>query len=191
LLFIPLDPKGHSAYKRALYSDRLHGSEVSADVDDTNTYGRSSGMTLARIGMVLTGMGILLTLACASHQHFPESSLTGGVFEVKIDNSATPQSVTAKRGDEVRWINMSNTPVDVSVVQTREELISCQKGFASTNLGYLFGTSEYENIVMATVRPNESASLCFAISGKYVYTLRKDPSTAGSLDKKSGSITIE
>jgi len=148
-------------------------------------------MTLARIGMVLTGMGILLTLACASHQHFPESSLTGGVFEVKIDNSATPQSVTAKRGDEVRWINMSNTPVDVSVVQTREELISCQKGFASTNLGYLFGTSEYENIVMATVRPNESASLCFAISGKYVYTLRKDPSTAGSLDKKSGSITIE
>jgi len=148
-------------------------------------------MGLARIGMVLTGVGMLLTLACASHQHFPESSLTGGVFEVKIDNSVTPQSVTAKRGDEVRWINMSNTPVDVSVVQTREELISCQKGFASTNLGYLFGTSEYENIVMATVRPNESASLCFAISGKYVYTLRKDPSTTGSLDKKSGSITIE
>jgi len=148
-------------------------------------------MGLARIGMVLTGVGILLTLACASHQHFPESSLTGEVFEVKIDNSVTPQSVTAKRGDEVRWINMSNTPVDVSVVQTREELISCQKGFASTNLGYLFGTSEYENIVMATVRPNETASLCFAISGKYVYTLRKDPSTTGSLDKKSGSITIE
>jgi len=134
---------------------------------------------------------MILTLACASHQHFPESSLTGEVFEVKIDNSVTPQSVTAKRGDEVRWINMSNTPVDVSVVQTREELISCQKGFASTNLGYLFGTSEYENIVMATVRPNETASLCFAISGKYVYTLRKDPSTTGSLDKKSGSITIE
>jgi len=148
-------------------------------------------MGLARIGMVLTGVGMILTLACASHQHFPESSLTGEVFEVKIDNSVTPQSVTAKRGDEVRWINMSNTPVDVSVVQTREELISCQKGFASTNLGYLFGTSEYENIVMATVRPNETASLCFAISGKYVYTLRKDPSTTGSLDKKSGAITIE
>ena len=148
-------------------------------------------MTLARIGMVLAGVGIFLTLACASHKHFPESSLTGGVFEVKIDNSLTPQSVTAKRGDEVRWINMSNASLDVSVVQTREELISCQKGFASTNLGYLFGTSEYENIVMATVRPNESASLCFAIRGKYVYTLRKDPSTTGSLDKMSGSITIE
>ena len=148
-------------------------------------------MTFARIGMVFAGAGILLTLACASHTHFPESSLTGGVFEVKIDNSLMPQSVNAKRGDEVRWINMSNAPVDVSVVQTREELISCQKGFASTNLGYLFGTSEYENIVMATVRPNEFASLCFAIPGKYVYTVRKDPSTTGSLDKTSGSITIE
>ena len=148
-------------------------------------------MTFARIGMVLAGSGILLTLACASHTHFPESSLTGGVFEVRIDNSLMPQSVNAKRGDEVRWINMSNAPVDVSVVQTREELISCQKGFASTNLGYLFGTSEYENIVMATVRPNEFASLCFAITGKYVYTVRKDPSATGSLDKTSGSITIE
>ena len=148
-------------------------------------------MTFARIRMVLAGAGILLTLACTSHTHFPESSLTGGVFEVKIDNSLMPQSVTAKRGDEVRWINMSNATVDVSVIQTREELVSCQKGFASTNLGYLFGTSEYENIVMATVRPNEFASLCFAIPGKYVYTVRKDPSTTGSLDKTSGSITIE
>jgi plastocyanin len=148
-------------------------------------------MHLARIGILLTGVAVLVTMGCASHQHFPESSLTGGVFEIKIDNSLTPQSVTAKRGDEVKWINMSNDPVDVSLVQTREELISCQKGFASTNLGYLFGTSEYENIVMATVRPNESASLCFAISGKYVYTLRKDPSTTGSLDKMSGSITVE
>ena len=67
-------------------------------------------MTLARIGMVVAGVGILLTLACASHKHFPESSLTGGVFEVKIDNSLTAQSVTAKRGDEVKWINMSNAP---------------------------------------------------------------------------------
>ena len=148
-------------------------------------------MTFVRIRMVLAGAGILLTLACTSHTHFPESSLTGGVFEVKIDNSLMPQSVTAKRGDEVRWINMSNATVDVSVIQTREELVSCQKGFASTNLGYLFGTSEYENIVMATVRPNEFASLCFAIPGKYVYTVRKDPSTTGSLDKTSGSITIE
>jgi plastocyanin len=148
-------------------------------------------MNLVRVGMLGAIVAMLVTLGCGSHQRFPESSLTGGVFELKIDDSLTPQSVTAKRGDEVKWINKSNAQVDVSVVQTREELISCQKGFASTNLGYMFGTSEYENIVMATVRPNESASLCFAIPGKYTYTVRKDPSKTGSLDKMTGSITVE
>jgi plastocyanin len=104
-----------------------------------------------------------------------------------------PMVVTAKRGDEVRWINASNGPVEVSVVQTREELISCQKGFASTDLGYLMGTSEYENIVMATVPQNEFASLCFAQPGKYAYSVRKDPSMTGkgSTEKSSGSVIVE
>ncbi|HET7909751.1 MAG TPA: hypothetical protein VFL19_03495, partial [Nitrospira sp.] len=74
-------------------------------------------------------------------------------------------------------------------VQTREELISCQKGFASTNLGYMFGTSEYENMVMATVHPNEFASLCFAISGTYVYTVRTHPK--GPANTVTGSIIVE
>jgi plastocyanin len=146
-------------------------------------------MNLAYIATAVALSAILLSIGCARHQPFPESSLTGGVLEVKIDETITPTSVTAKRGDEVRWINMSKAPVDVSVVQTREELISCQKGFASTNLGYLFGTSEYENIVMATVLPNESASLCFAISGKYAYTVRMHPQSPST--KITGSITVE
>jgi plastocyanin len=147
-------------------------------------------MNVSRAGSLLAVL-MLVSSGCAGHKPFPESSLTGHVQEVKIGAAITAADVTAKRGDEVRWINMGNAPVDVSVVQTQEELISCQKGFASTNLGYVFGTSEYENIVMAKVRPNESASLCFALPGKYVYTLRKDPSVTGSLDKTTGSITIE
>ena len=146
-------------------------------------------MNPVRMAIGLALLGILSPLGCASHQPFPASSLTGGIFEVKIDEVVTPALVTAKRGDEVRWINISKAPVDVSVVQTREELISCQKGFASTNLGYLFGTSEYENIVVATVLPNEFASLCFAIPGKYVYTVRRHP-TAPS-NKITGSIIVE
>ena len=148
-------------------------------------------MNLARIAIVVALVGMLIAIGCGTQKHFPESSLTGGVHEIRIGELLAPSVVTAQRGDEVRWINESKTPVEVSVVQTREELISCQKGFASTNLGYLFGTSEYENIVMAKVPPNESASLCFAIPGKFVYTVRKDPSVTGSLDKITGSVTIE
>ena len=148
-------------------------------------------MKVLHAGKLLAGLGILATMGCLSHQPFPDSSITGTVLEVKIGESLTPPSITAKRGDEVRWINMGDATVDISVVQTREELISCQKGFASTNLGYLFGTSEYENIVMATVLPNQFASLCFAIPGKYVYTVRTDPSRKGSVNKITGSLIIE
>ena len=148
-------------------------------------------MNLARAGILLAVAGIVATVGCGSHTRFPESSLTGGVSEVKIGESVTPPDLIAKRGDEIRWINMSDKPVDVAVVQTQEELISCQKGFASTNLGYLFGTSEYENIVMATVRPSEYAGLCFSIPGKYGYTIRRDSSITGSAKKLTGTITIE
>jgi plastocyanin len=147
-------------------------------------------MNLGPVGLLMVGI-ILVATGCGAHQRFPSSSITGGVFLVTIGESVSPAAVTVKRGDEVRWINEGNAPVEVAVVQTREELISCQKGFASTNLGYLFGTSEYENIVMATVRPNEFAGLCFAMPGKFVYTVRKGPSWAGSPTKVSGSITVE
>jgi plastocyanin len=148
-------------------------------------------MNFACAGILVMAMGTLLTAGCAPHKRFPESSLTGTVYELKIGESVTPPDLTAKRGDEVRWINMNNAPVDVALVQTQEELISCQKGFGSTNLGYVFGTSEYENIVMATVRPSEYAGLCFSIPGKYSYTIRTGPSSAGSTHKLTGSITIE
>jgi plastocyanin len=147
-------------------------------------------MHLRRVGLLVAGV-IFAAAGCGGHQHFPSSSLTGGVFLVSIGESVSPALVTVKRGDEVRWINQGNAPVDVAVVQTREELISCQRGFASTNLGYLFGTSEYENIVMATVRPKEFASLCFSMPGKFVYTVRKTSSAGGSPTKVSGSITVE
>ena len=146
-------------------------------------------MNLARLTSVVPIIGLVCSMGCGPHRPFPASSLTGGIFEVQIAESVSPMVVTAKRGDEVRWFNMSKAPVDISMVQTRDELISCQKGFASTNLGYMFGTSDYENIVMATVQPNEFASLCFAISGKYVYTVRMRPGAPG--DTTSGSIIVE
>ena len=146
-------------------------------------------MSLARLALVMPLIGVLCSIGCVSHRSFPTSSLTGGVFEVQIAESLTPMVVTAKRGDEVRWFNTSKAPVDISMVQTREELISCQKGFGSTNLGYMFGTSDYENIVMATVQPNEFASLCFAIPGKYAYTVRTHPGDPSS--RITGSIIVE
>ena len=149
-------------------------------------------MTLTRISVFLVRLGILVTVGCAgSPPPFPESSLTGGLFEVKIGESLTPKVVTAKRGDEVRWVNTTGGPVDIALMQSQDELISCQKGFASPGWGYLFQSSELEILLVATVHPNDSASLCFAIPGTYAYTVRTKTATTGRATRIAGSITIE
>ena len=125
-------------------------------------------MNLMRIGVLL---GILVTVGCASH--FPQSSLTGKVFQVKIGESLSPQVVTVQQGDEVRWINTRSRPVDISF-ESLEGVVSCRKGFVSTGWGYLFGAPGPEFLVTATVHSNDSASLCFSTSGTYPYTVRMD-----------------
>jgi plastocyanin len=148
-------------------------------------------MNLTRVGVLLVRVAILVTVGCASHPPFPESSLTGELFEVKIGESLTPRLVTAKRGDEVRWVNTTSGPVDISFVQSQDDLISCQKGFVSAGWGYLFGSMKHESLVVATVRTNDSASLCFAIPGTYAYTVRTKTATTGHDTRLAGTITIE
>ena len=137
-------------------------------------------MNLMRIGVLL---GILVTLGCASH--FPQSSLTGKVFQVKIGESLSPQVVTVQRGDEVRWINTRSGPVGISF-ESLEGVVSCRKGFVSTGWGYLFGAPGPEFLATAMVHNNDSASLCFSTSGTYPYTVRMD--TALRID---GIVKIE
>lgn len=148
-------------------------------------------MNLTRISGLLVRFGILVTVGCASPP-FPESSLTGVLFEVKIGESLTPTVVTAKRGDEVRWVNTTNGPVDISFVQTLDNLISCQKGFVSTGWGYLFASSsEIDFLLVARVHTNDSASLCFTTPGTYTYTIRTNTATTGHGARIAGSVMIE
>lgn len=149
-------------------------------------------MNLTRISVFLVRLGMLVTVGCAgSPPPFPESSLTGGLFEVKIGESLTPKVVTVKRGDEVRWVNTTSGPVDIAFMQSQDDLISCQKGFASPGWGYLFQSSDREFLMVATLHTNDSASLCFATSGTYTYTVRTKTGTTGHARRIAGSVTIE
>ena len=149
-------------------------------------------MHLTRIGVFLVKLGILVTVGCAGYPPpFPASSLTGGLFEVKIGEALTPKAVTVKQGDEVRWVNTTSGPVDIALMQSHDDLISCQKGFASPGWGFLFQASVLEYLLIATVHPNDSASLCFAIPGTYAYTVRTKTVKTGHATRIAGSITIE
>lgn len=131
---------------------------------------------------------MLVTDGCASTP-FPGSSLTGGVSEVKIDESLTPKVVSAKPGDEVRWVNTTSGSAGIVFVDPLDGRVSCQKGFVSAGWSNLFRPSEPNFFVVATVQSYDFASLCFSTPGTFHYTVRmKDAITSTAI---TGTVTIE
>jgi len=147
-------------------------------------------MHMMRISALFVGFGLLVTVGCASPP-FPASSLTGGISQVKIDESLTPKVVTAKPGDEVRWVNTTNGSVDLAFLEPLDKRVSCQKGFVSAGWGYLFGTSDPEFLVVATVHSHDSASICFSTPGTYAYTVQIRKTATGTAASLAGTVMIE
>ena len=148
-------------------------------------------MNLMRMGSILVWLGVLVTVGCASHPPFPESSLTGRIVEVKVGESITPKEITAKEGDEVRWVNTTSATVDISFEKSLDGIISCQKGFLSEGWGYLFGGSEPEFLIIARLHSHEHVSLCFSTPGTYTYDVRGDKTATGHAIRRAGTVTIE
>lgn len=146
-----------------------------------------------RIDLLLMGIGILfMTAGCASRLPFPETTLTGRVVEVTISEALIPHEIIVKQGDEVRWINMTGSAVDISFVKSLDVAVSCQKGFVSSGWGYLFGGSDVDYLVVATVYSHDYASLCFSTPGTYTYTVRMDKTGSGKGGTKiAGTVTVE
>ncbi len=147
-------------------------------------------MNLMRMGVLLV-LGVLVTVGCASHPPFPESSLTGRIVEVQVGQSLTPQKITAKEGDEVKWVNTTSLPVDIAFDQSLDGVVSCQKGFVSTGWGYLFGGSEPDFLLIAQVHSRDSASLCFSTRGTYTYHVHVEQAATSTAPRIAGTITIE
>lgn len=147
-------------------------------------------MNLIRMGVIFV-LGVLVTGGCASHPPFPESSLTGRIVEVQVGQSLTPQRVTAKEGDEVKWVNTTSLPVDIAFDQSLDGFVSCQRGFVSTGWGYLFGSSHVDFLVIAQVHSRDSASLCLSNPGTYTYHVHMEQAATSTAPRLAGTITIE
>lgn len=150
-------------------------------------------MNVMRVNLRFVWLWALVTVGCASHPPFPESSLTGKMVEVQIGESLTPKEITAKPGDEVRWVNSTSNAVDISFSELLDGRVSCQKGFVSTGWGYLFGggSAQPESLVVATVHSEKYASLCFSTPGTYAYTMRRETTEKSNEAGINGTVTIE
>lgn len=148
-------------------------------------------MNVMRMGLMLVRLGVLVTVGCAGHPTLPESSLTGRIVEVKVGESLTPMEITAKQGDEVRWVNTTSDAVDIAMDKSLDGVVSCQKGFLSKGWGYLFEGSEPDFLIIAKLHSHDHVSLCFSTPGTYTYAVQRAMAATGHATRLAGTVTIE
>lgn len=100
-------------------------------------------------------------LAFESCQHLPESTRGGYTREVFIHERSPADVLQVNANDEVRWTNRQGVPVRITVLDYVLNNLSCRRNFS----GHYYSGAE------ATLRQNESASLCFRKAGIVRYTI--------------------
>jgi plastocyanin len=127
---------------------------------------------------------LLATAGCAAiagTAGIADSTRTGVIHDVSFEERMTPAYLQVQIGDEVRWINQRSTPVTLQFLGDALEDVVCQAGFSNL----LRRQQE-----AATIKPNESASLCFGRVGTVTYNARMDSPVAGGQMIESGTIRI-
>ncbi len=114
-----------------------------------------------RLAGLLIGAGLLASCAAASPGATPLRT-----HYIHIQDSVSPHRLDVRVGDEVRWRNLRNEPVKISLLSHLSSAgISCQTGFS--RFGMLDDT--------ATIPPNAYVSLCFARAGSIQYNVWLKP----------------
>lgn len=110
-----------------------------------------------RLAGLFIGAGLLAACAAAS----PGTTLLQTHY-IHIQDAVSPQHLNVHVGDEVRWQNLRNEPVRISLLsQLSRSGVSCQTGFS--HFGSLDDTT--------TIPPNAYVSLCFSRTGSIQYNV--------------------
>jgi plastocyanin len=126
----------------------------------------------------LVGIALSVGLtACAG----PQTSRSGEIHTVKIEQEPHPADLIVNIGDEVRWVNHRTLPVRLDLVGDVHEGLSCERGFSN-----FLGMKTEE----ATIKPSESVAACFSKVGVIKYNLRMDSALQGGKTITSGTVQI-
>jgi hypothetical protein len=103
---------------------------------------------------------IFIAVSCSG---LPDSTRTGSVKTIVIEESLPDAQVSVQRGDEVRWVNQRDGSVEITFLDPLEGKVNCRRGFGLLDI-----------INATTLKPQKSVSLCFSEPGSLRYTLRLD-----------------
>lgn len=132
----------------------------------------------------MTCAALLATAGCAAiagTAGIAETTRTGTIHDVIFEERMTPVNLRVQPGDEIRWVNQRSMPVTVEFLGNALDDVTCQSGFSNLL------RRQQES---ATIRPNESASLCFGRVGTVTYNARMESAVAGGQMIESGTIRI-
>jgi len=108
---------------------------------------------------------------------------TGMVKNIVIKDTITPDALTVRAGDEVRWINQRQDSVTVTIDGPLEHNVSCRNGFSKA-MGMGVDNS-------TTLASNDTAGLCFSRVGTVKYSVKPSSDTRTTMADTHGSITVQ
>lgn len=128
------------------------------------------------IGFIALG----LITACSGT---PEITRTGNVKNIIIRDGITPEELTVRTGDEVRWINQRMGDIRVEFIEPINRQISCNKGF------HVLAGMGTDNT--ADLGQDQTASICFTQVGTKRYVVRMDSTAPSGEKSQTGTVTVE
>ncbi|MGC3976701.1 MAG: hypothetical protein QM771_20315 [Nitrospira sp.] len=130
---------------------------------------------VSTLGIVLLGAA---AYGCTS---LPDTTRTAVVQDVKIEEKLSSEHIRVQAGDEVRWVNYRKLGVRVEVPNVTTDDLSCQRGFSN----WMGSFRE-----VATLKPNETAALCFEKAGVFNYIVRAETSLGGGMQVLPGTVGV-
>jgi hypothetical protein len=129
-----------------------------------------SGERCAMNPLILASLLLVSLFVGCARPPLPQSSLTGKITEVKIGEVLTPEVIEVEAGDEVKWVNMTNSRVHVSLEKRTTASLSCRRGFVFEE-GYPVGPPATSVISSPFLVPRSTAiSLPVSALPRQVYT---------------------
>lgn len=131
------------------------------------------------VGLVMAlGVGSVVT-GCSLKERVQR---TGTVRYVQILYEVKPPTLYARVGDEIRWLNLQSSPVQVGILNGGwHGHVACEKGFKR------FGTMED----MVVIAPQEYVSLCFAKPATVHYNVWLDAQNLKGSMSPTATIRID
>jgi plastocyanin len=128
------------------------------------------------------GVSIMACVALAGCSDKREVQHTGVVKDIVIGDELSPNHLTVRAGDQVRWINQRSEDVQVAFNETVSRQISCNKDFR------VFPGIGHDT---ANLAGGQSASLCFIKPGTRLYVARIKSNTIDGEESLKGTVIVE